>query len=72
MNDTGNMPMAGSAWIAGAIKHPGAFGAKAKRAGKSTAEYAQQHKHDSGKLGRQARLAITLRGIGAKRNRTKK
>lgn len=47
-------------WIKGAIKHPGAFSAAAKRAGKSTAAYAQEHKNDSGTLGRRARLAITL------------
>lgn len=50
-------------WIAGAIKHPGVLKAAAKRAGQSTAAYAQAHKHDSGTTGRRARLAITLRGM---------
>jgi hypothetical protein len=50
-------------WIAGAIKHPGAFTAKAKKAGKSVAEFAAMHKHSKGVLGKQARLAITLRGM---------
>lgn len=47
-------------FISSAIKHPGAFRAQAKAAGKSTAEFAQEHKHDSGKTGQRARLAITL------------
>jgi len=48
-------------WIKGAIKHPGAMTAAAKRAGETNAEYEQQHKHDSGKAGRRARLALTLK-----------
>jgi len=47
-------------WIAGAIKHPGSFSKAAKKAGKSTAAFAQEHEHDSGTLGRRARLAQTL------------
>jgi hypothetical protein len=47
-------------WIAGAIKKPGSMTAAAKRAGESTSEYEQKHKHDSGKAGQRARLAITL------------
>ncbi len=47
-------------WIQGAIKHPGVFSAAAKRAGMSTAAFAQRHKNDPGTLGRRARLAITL------------
>lgn len=50
-------------WIAGAIKHPGAFTRKATAAGESVAAYAQKEKHASGKTGKQARLAITLRGM---------
>ena len=48
-------------WIAGAIKKPGAMTAAAKRAGETNAEYEQEHKHDSGKAGRRARLALTLK-----------
>ena len=48
-------------WIKGAIKHPGAMTAAAKRAGETDSEYEQQHKHDSGKAGRRARLALTLK-----------
>jgi len=46
--------------IAGAIKHPGSFSKAAKKAGKSTAAFASEHAHDSGTLGRRARLAQTL------------
>jgi hypothetical protein len=48
-------------WIAGATKNAhGQFAAKAKRAGMSTRAYANAHKSDSGLLGKQARLALTL------------
>lgn len=47
-------------WIKSAIKHPGAFSEAAKHAGKSTKEFAKEHEHDSGKLGKRARLAETL------------
>lgn len=47
-------------WIQGAIKHPGALKRKAQKAGESTQEFAEQHEHDSGKTGQQARLAMTL------------
>ncbi len=47
-------------WIAGAIKHPGALKKAASAAGESTHAYAESHKHDSGKTGARARLALTL------------
>ncbi len=50
-------------WIKSAIKRPGAFKAKAEHAGKSTREFAEEHKHDSGRTGSQARLAMTLMGM---------
>ena len=50
-------------WIAGAIKKPGAETAAAHRAGMSTQAYAEKHKHDSGKAGKRARLAMTLAKI---------
>ena len=53
-------------WIAGAIILPGAFTAQAKKAGKSVAAFAQEHKHDSGTLGKRARLALTLKGMHKK------
>ena len=52
-----------SKWIQGAIKHPGAETAAAKRAGMSTHEYMEKHKHDSGKAGKRARLGLTLSKI---------
>lgn len=54
--------MAGN-WIKGAIKHPGALTKKATAAGESPMTFAKQHKGDSGKTGRQARLAVVLRGL---------
>jgi hypothetical protein len=45
-------------WMAKAFANShGQFRAKAKAAGKSTAEFAREHEHDSGKTGAQARLA---------------
>jgi hypothetical protein len=38
----------------------GQFRAKAEAAGMSTKAYAEEKKHAPGKLGRQARLALTL------------
>lgn len=54
-------------FIAKAIKHPGAFKAQAERAGKSTHEFAEEHKHDSGTTGQRARLALTLGKLRKKR-----
>jgi len=50
-------------WIAKAIKRPGAFSAKAKRAGMSTSAYARKEDKAPGRLGREARLAETLAKI---------
>jgi hypothetical protein len=51
-------------WIKGAIKRPGAFKAKAKRAHMSTSAYAtkvlKKGSHASTRTKRQARLAKTL------------
>jgi hypothetical protein len=56
-------------WMSKAFANShGQFKAKAKRAGKSTAEFAHEHEHDSGKLGRQARLAE----VGMKASRSKR
>ena len=38
----------------------GVFREAAKRAGKSTHEFAEEHKHSSGKVGKRARLAIAF------------
>ncbi len=47
-------------WIAGAVKHPGAFTKSAKKAGESVHEYAEEKKDAKGTLGRRARLALTF------------
>ena len=51
------------------IKHPGVFRAAAKRAGVSTAKFAAEHKHDSGVLGKRARLAQTFAHMRAKKGK---
>ena len=48
-------------WIKNAISKPGAMTAAAKKEGVSNSEYIQEHKHDSGKAGKRARLAETLK-----------
>lgn len=54
-------------WIAKATSNAhGQFAAKAKAAGESTRAYAEEHKGDSGKTGKQARLALTLMGMKKK------
>jgi len=56
--------MAEKKWIASATEDAhGQFAAKAKAAGMSTREYAEKHKGDKGKTGKQARLALTLMGM---------
>ena len=52
--------MAKKKWMKKAFANSrGQFAAKAKRAGKSTKQFAQQKKRAPGKLGKQARLALT-------------
>ena len=51
----------GKRWIQGAIKRPGALRKKAMAAGMSTMAFARKHKGAAGRLGRQSRLALTLR-----------
>jgi hypothetical protein len=50
-------------WIQNAIKKPGALTAAAHRAKKSVGEFAREHKHSGGKVGKRARLALTLKKI---------
>jgi hypothetical protein len=59
-NEQGMAEDGGENWIKGAIKHPGAFTKKAKAAHMGTQAFAKKHAHDSGRLGKQARLAQTL------------
>jgi len=47
-------------WIKGAIRKPGSFRAAAKEHGESTHGYAEQEKDKGGKVGKRARLALTL------------
>ena len=60
-------------WIKGAIKRPGAFRAKAKRAGMSTSAYARKvlkkGSKASARTKRQARLAQTLGKMRRRRRR---
>lgn len=58
-------------WIKSATKNAhGQFRAKAEAAGESTRAFAQEHKGDSGRTGKQARLALALMGA-AKSGRAK-
>ena len=53
----------GKRWIPGAIKRPGAFTAKAKAAGMTVQAFARAKRKAPGRLGKQARLALTLKKI---------
>lgn len=57
----------GKRWIAGAIKRPGAFTRKAKAAGMTVQAYARKMRKAPGRLGKQARLALTLKRISRKK-----
>ena len=54
-------------WIKSATSNAhGQFRAKAEAAGKTTAEFAKEKEDAPGKLGKEARLATTLMGMGHK------
>lgn len=54
-------------WIDSATKNShGQFREKARKAGMTTHAFAEKHKDAPGKLGKQARLAITLMGASKK------
>jgi hypothetical protein len=55
-------------WMQKAVipSHKGLFGAKAKKAGMSTREYAAKKASASGTLGREARLAQTFEKLRGK------
>lgn len=60
-------------WIQKATDNAhGQFKAKAEAAGKSTREFAEEHKGSPGKLGKQARLALTLMGASHKSEKKSK
>ncbi|MDR5698155.1 MAG: hypothetical protein QN135_10700 [Armatimonadota bacterium] len=54
-------------WIQKVIRRPGAFRAKARRAGMSTRAYALRMRNAPGRTGRQARLALTLMRLNKRR-----
>lgn len=57
-------------WISGATANAhGQFAAKARRAGKTTREFAREKASAAGKLGKQARLAETLMGMNKGKSR---
>lgn len=58
-------------WMKGAVKRPGAFSAKAKAVGVSTAAYAKEKQHAPGLLGKQARLALVFEGEANKTDKAK-
>lgn len=49
--------------------HKGALKAKAEKAGESTGAYAREHEGDSGKTGKQARLAESLMAMHKAHNK---
>lgn len=51
------------------VKRPGAFKAKAKRAGMSTKAYAKKEAGAPGRLGKEARLAETFAKMRSKKKR---
>ena len=63
-NPHSNMAKVRKSWIAGATSNAhGQFAAKAKAAGETTREYADEKTTAPGKLGKQARLAKSLMGM---------
>jgi hypothetical protein len=60
-------------WIKKAVPkaRKGVFKEKAGDAGETTAEYAREKEHAPGALGKEARLAETLMGMGHKKHREK-
>lgn len=46
----------------------GVFSGAAHRAGKSTHEFAEEHKHSSGKVGKRARLALVFENARKRRH----
>lgn len=66
--------MAKKNWVKQAVpkSRKGVFKAKAEAAGRTTAEYAAEKKDAPGALGKEARLAQTLMGMGHKKSGNKK
>ncbi len=55
---TANYLEDGGHWMQGAVKHPGALTAEAKRAGMAPMTFARKHYHDPGKVGARSRFAV--------------
>ena len=56
-------------WIQGAVSHPGAATAAAKREGLSVQAWALKHRNDPGVTGKRARLALNFEAMAKKRKR---
>lgn len=50
-------------WMQTAVKHPGIEKRAAAKAGESTHEYLEEHKHSPGKAGERARLGLTFESM---------
>ena len=59
-------------WIQAMHMKKGALTKKAKSAGESPMAFAASHKSSKGTTGKQARLAMTLRGLSHARSKEKK
>lgn len=60
-------------WMAKATENAhGQFRKKAESAGESTHEFAEEHRGDSDKTGKQARLALVLMGSNHKHSKASK
>jgi len=59
-------------FIKGAIKHPGALTAAAEKEHESPMEFAREHKHSGGKVGKRARFALTLRKFAKHKKKRKR
>jgi hypothetical protein len=57
-------------WMAGAVRRPGAFRAKARAAGQSTSAFARSHDTGNSRTAKQARLAETFAKFRPKRKRS--
>lgn len=67
MDRAGRKSGGGTKWIQGMHLKEGSFTAQAKKAGKSVHEMAEEHKGDSGKTGKRARLALTFEKMAHKK-----
>lgn len=64
--------MASKNWIAGAVKRPGAFSAKAKAAGESTQAYAKKEASNPKASSRTKKQAVLARNFAKMRHKGRK